>query len=355
MLKKPLFFRKVSFVMPAAALISASLSPWAHGAEIWSEPTYTEQWSSPTYTEQWSAEPEAEPAAPPSEPIPAGVPEAPSIYIKLMIDSLQATVQNKETALDTPPSVVNGRTMVPFRFLGEALQASVEWDGHTQTITLSQEGTTVILTVNQPAASVNGRIVPLDAPPVISGGRTLVPLRFVAESLDLSVNHTAATNTIEIRSGGGGSAAGAVTQPTPEPSANADNGFEPITDFEQLYGTWQIWTPGGATNLYYKDTGDYATHEYTAGAAQGTVTIRSDGTYSMQYDLWGDAEGEWRLTYPREINGEVVIGIVLESGSGGYDWAVAPSENGKIRLLYSWGAWADGSASWSFDSELYKE
>lgn len=130
---------------------------------------------------------------------------------------------------------------------------------------------------------------------------------------------------------------------------------DPLTDFERLYGEWLIWTPGGATNLYYKDTGNYATHEYTPGAEQGTITIYANGTYVMDYNIWGEAEGEWRLSYPAEINGERIQAIVLLNGSSGYDWAVAPSESGKIRLLYHWGTWADGSSSWFFDSELVRK
>ncbi|WP_158299348.1 copper amine oxidase N-terminal domain-containing protein [Paenibacillus antri] len=346
-------WRKVFFAVPALALVSSAT---AGATEVWTSPTYTEQWSSPTYTEQWSVEPEekAPTPAPAKEaaPAPAAAPKSSddSIYIRLKLDSKQAVIQNENVTLDAPPTAVNGRTMVPFRFLGEALRATVDWDAAKEQITLSLRDNTVVLKMNQSSALVNGRTVPMDAPPVISGGRTLVPLRFIAENLDLSVTHTASTNTIEIGNSptGGGSAGN-------EPSAPAAHVQEPITDFEQLYGTWHLWTPGGATNLYYTDTGNYATHIYDAGAEQGTVTINADGTFAMQHALWGDAEGEWRLSFPAEINGERILAIVLQQGSGDYDWAVAPGQNGKIRLLSSWGAWADGSSSWLFESELYKK
>ncbi|MDD2481849.1 MAG: hypothetical protein PHC44_05780 [Lutispora sp.] len=117
-----------------------------------------------------------------------------------------------------------------------------------------------------------------------------------------------------------------------------------------------IPTPGSVTNLYDKTTGDYVTHDYDKGADQGKVIINKNGTYSMTHAAWAKgktAEGKWRLSFPAEINGERIQAIVLLNGLTSVDWAVAPSDNGKIRLLYAM-RWTDGSTTWVFDSELYK-
>lgn len=127
-------------------------------------------------------------------------------------------------------------------------------------------------------------------------------------------------------------------------------------EVKELYGTWLIWIPGGAVNLYDEDTGSYVTHEYSEGADAGKVVINKDGTYSMRHDVWGKGKtvkGEWRLSSPEEINGEQVRAIILQKGIGEIDWAVAPSPNGKIRLLYA-EKWDETSSLWIFDSELYK-
>ena len=118
-----------------------------------------------------------------------------------------------------------------------------------------------------------------------------------------------------------------------------------LLDFEALYGIWFIWTqstPLGGPNVQH-------------GKDQGVVSIQPDGTYTILHQAWNPepVEGTWRLSYLREINDEVVQGIVLVDGPADTDWAVAPEPGGKIRLLWAM-KWADGSALWFFDSELYR-
>lgn len=128
-----------------------------------------------------------------------------------------------------------------------------------------------------------------------------------------------------------------------------------LLDFEGLYGTWYIWTPSTVVNISAPG-GEYIGHKHVEGADQGFVAIYPDGSYTMSHAAWAKDEtvsGTWRLSYPREINGEVLQAIVLLDGITAVDWAVAPSPSGKVRLLWAMG-WADGSATWIFDSELIK-
>ena len=146
-------------------------------------------------------------------------------------------------------------------------------------------------------------------------------------------------------------------EPAQETSGEASAEIDDfLLDFESLYGTWHIWTPNSFVNLYDQEDGHYVTHDLVAGAEQGMVVVNPDGTYSMTYGAWGEevVKGKWRLSYPREINGEVLQAIVLLDGMTGTDWAIAPSASGKIRLLWAMG-WADGSATWIFDAELYRK
>lgn len=112
------------------------------------------------------------------------------------------TVDGRTLAFDVPPVVEQGRTLVPLRAIFEALGADVTWDVATQTVTGAKDTTTVRLTIGSTTAHVSGRAVTLDVPGMIIDGRTLVPLRFVGESLGAEVAYDSATRRIIIRSAG---------------------------------------------------------------------------------------------------------------------------------------------------------
>jgi hypothetical protein len=80
------------------------------------------------------------------------------------------------------------RTMVPIRFVSEALGAKVDWNAAAQTVTVTEGKTSFTLTINQNTAVVAGKKVLLDAKPVIKKSRTFVPLRFVSESMGAKVS-----------------------------------------------------------------------------------------------------------------------------------------------------------------------
>lgn len=81
----------------------------------------------------------------------------------------------------------NGRTMVPMRAIFEALHAEVTWDDKTKTVIGRTADRTVQLKLDAKSATVNGKQVPLDAPARSVDGRVMVPLRFVSESLGYPV------------------------------------------------------------------------------------------------------------------------------------------------------------------------
>ena len=73
----------------------------------------------------------------------------------------------------------SGRTMVPVRFIAESFGAEVEWNGGQ--VTFKYQDQTIILSVGQDHAQVNGKKVGFDAPAVMMNHRTMVPLRFISE------------------------------------------------------------------------------------------------------------------------------------------------------------------------------
>jgi hypothetical protein len=110
---------------------------------------------------------------------PATVMECPVIKVDINGSPLQ---------LDVAPMIVNGRTLAPLRAIFEALGATVQWNPADQSITAAKGNTTIKLQIGSTTALNNGAQATLDAAPQIVGGRTLVPVRFIGEALGTQVN-----------------------------------------------------------------------------------------------------------------------------------------------------------------------
>lgn len=99
------------------------------------------------------------------------------------------------------PMFVNERVMVPFRGILERLGAEVDYDARTGTVKAQRDSRMVELTIGKSVARVDGRETRLDAAPfTTSSGRTMVPLRFISEALGVSVDWLASSNTVQITS-----------------------------------------------------------------------------------------------------------------------------------------------------------
>ncbi len=126
---------------------------------------------------------------------------------------IRVLVNGEEITFDVPPIEVGGRLLVPLRGVFERLGASVRWEPSTQRITATTATRTIELVVGQRDAAVDGRAVTLDVPPMVVGGRTLVPLRFVSEALGAFVQWQAAARTVLITV-----PTAAVPPPAPQPT-----------------------------------------------------------------------------------------------------------------------------------------
>ena len=100
------------------------------------------------------------------------------------------------------PQIINGRTMVPMRKIFETLGATVEWDGENRIVTGTKEDTEIKLQIGSNIATktVSGETknIEFDVTPTIVDGRTLVPVRFIAESLDKTVGWDSDNRTVVI-------------------------------------------------------------------------------------------------------------------------------------------------------------
>jgi hypothetical protein len=104
-----------------------------------------------------------------------------------------------------PAVIISSSVMVPMRPIFEKLGAKIKWNAGTQTVTATKEDISIKLIINKQSAYVNGKEVKLTVKPVILNGSTLVPLRFVSESLGGTVHWNNATKTATINTTGGAS------------------------------------------------------------------------------------------------------------------------------------------------------
>lgn len=123
--------------------------------------------------------------------------------IKLWIGSTKATISGESFTLDAAPFIdaSSSRTLVPVRFISEALRSEVLWDSKTKKVTIANKELekTIALWVGSKTAKVNGDNYALDVAPVIMPpGRTFVPLRFISEAFGAEVQWDSTKKEITI-------------------------------------------------------------------------------------------------------------------------------------------------------------
>jgi iron complex transport system substrate-binding protein len=101
---------------------------------------------------------------------------------------------------DENPQIINGRTLVPYRKLAEEIGAAVAWDAASNKVTVTKGTKKVVLTIGSKTATINGQATALDTASINKNGRTMVPLRFISESLGLWVSWNGSTKTVSVES-----------------------------------------------------------------------------------------------------------------------------------------------------------
>ncbi len=100
-------------------------------------------------------------------------------------------LNNNAYKADATPKIINGRTMVPIRVIAEAFGANVDWIASTNTINITLDNKNVEMIVGKTTEG-------MDVPPTVINGRTFVPLRYVSEVLDANIDWNQETNKISI-------------------------------------------------------------------------------------------------------------------------------------------------------------
>lgn len=231
--------------------------------------------------------------------VPKATDQTTAKLIKMKLESTKALVDGKEVTLEVPPVVVNGRMLVPLRFISEAVGAEVGWDGATRTISIALGDKEISLTLDSSEAMVNGKKVMMDVPATTLRGSTMVPVRFVGESLDLVLDFNSDTRELTIQGGTSSNDAA--------PDDGYGTGHTPAsqTPLEQLVGIWDMWIP--------------SENPQVPGASGGILIIYDDFTWENYYNE--------KVTVG-EIDVDEEGRVVLLNYMFQWDWYAYPTSDG---------------------------
>jgi len=222
-------------------------------------------------------------------------------------------VDGEEVIFDVNPQIIDGRTMVPMRGIFEKLGASVEWVSDTKTIVGTKNEKTVVMQVDDKMLVKDNKVSSLDVAPVIIDGRTLVPVRAVAESLDVSVAWDDINKSVLITS-------------------NDENTYNVILG-EELAGSYG-WDAKGWTGDFYNG------FKHTVGEVTPLVFKMPENTGTNLYQIEFDATDCSKASSPNaSVAFSVVIGnsepFITYNGGGPkhYSFGIRSCENGDFKII----------------------
>lgn len=178
---------------------------------------------------------------------------------------------------DVEPYITAGRTMVPLRAAGEALDAEVTWDGGTRSITVQHDEDTVVFYADNTTYFINGEARTTDVSPQIVGGRTMLPMRVFAEALDATVTWDNDLRDVKIDTAAADATAPTIPQGTPADAAVLIQKYYVAADSsDPVVGSWKYL---GQTAPEGSETGTFIGNRNV----YHFVSKVSNGTYN---DIW---------------------------------------------------------------------
>ena len=118
--------------------------------------------------------------------------------IELWVGQNRALVNGQQQTIEAPPILQDSRTLLPLRFLGDALGATFSWDAAEKKAAFRKNDVKVEVWINQKKMRVDGVMEALDVAPVIQNGRTMVPVRVISDKLGAKVNWDNQTKKVTI-------------------------------------------------------------------------------------------------------------------------------------------------------------
>lgn len=131
------------------------------------------------------------------------IPQTENIVITMQINNPTMTVNGTEKEIDpgmgTTPVILNDRTLLPVRAVVEEIGGTVGWNEELQEVTLAYKEKEIKLTIDSLTAYLNNEEQTLDAAPTVINDRTMLPIRFIAESFGYDVTWNESTQTVTIK------------------------------------------------------------------------------------------------------------------------------------------------------------
>ncbi len=134
---------------------------------------------------------------------------------------------------DQEPYIRDDRTLVPIRFVTEALGADVDWDGANREVTIERDDNHIVLEIDNSTYTLNGEAMEMDTAPELKGDRTMVPLRFVSEDLGEKVDWDGDERRVDITSQAEKGDDGEQESDAEEPAEDTDQDHDSDSDQEE--------------------------------------------------------------------------------------------------------------------------
>ena len=271
----------------------------------------------------------------------AGTNSTADFLLTMQVGNPMMTVNGTESEIDpgrgTVPVVQNDRTLVPVRAIIEAMGGSVNWDEETQTALLELGGDIITLTLGSQTAFFNETAHTLDVTPVSINDRTMLPIRFIAESFQFDVEWDGETQTITI-TGKTASTPAETPAPTTEPETgktlvvyySATGNTEEVANYIAVAAKADVFElepaePYTSDDLNWTDPNSRVVYEHDNPDARDVELVsttvpdwESYATVFIGYPIWWGIAA-WPVdgfVAANDFTGKTVIPFCTSSSSG---------------------------------------
>lgn len=209
-------------------------------------------------------------------------------------------INGQKQSYTQPPIIKNNSTLVPLRGIFESLGSTVDWNGSTRTVTAVKENTKVILSIGSTNPTINGIEKSISTPAQIINSSTMVPLRFVSEALGAKVNWDGAARSVVISANGvqistpavSNGVAATIVSVTDGDTVKINLNGKTETVRLLLVDTPETVSPTKPVQPFGKDASDFTKSMLQEGKS---VEIEYDGPKRDKYDrllayLWVDGK-----------------------------------------------------------------